>query len=603
MLTAHIQTQLQIAQAAFQAGRTDEAWSRVKPLRQAIDGHGQALRLYALIAQASAQVDEAAEALRRIIALEREPPEIVGALADMLGEAGRQEEALTYWTRLTVLLPANADAHLNRAITAGLAGKHDIAISAADAGLSRFPGHPRLLATRAMALRNADRIEEAIVGFEQAVAADPSRALTRHNQAVTLRAACRFDEACEAFAESARLGTSGAEFHANWAAAALEAGKVDKAEEEYQRALTIDPGHQETLKALTRLRIEYRPGTDAFGHFAESLRARGSSAEAWRDWANALLANYHYELATETAERGLRDHPDDKLLETTAAFAAGMLGDAGAALDRIEQLFDGHSFSPRASMAHLAIRAKRFDRAADYALRLTEIDPTDQGAWSVLSIAWRMLDDQREHWLCDYDRLVMVTEVPSTDGSISPSDYAAIVAAALDPLHQTIAAPGDQSLRDGTQTSGNLFERPHAAIRAFRDAVRLAAEKAIVGLPSDPQHPFLGRKSASLGFSGSWSVRLRGGGGHHVSHFHQKGWMSSAYYARLPASSPATRASHEGWIQFGTAPAAYDLDLPPRRLVEPQAGKLVLFPSYLLHGTRPFSAGDRLTAAFDYQPL
>jgi len=34
-----------------------------------------------------------------------------------------------------------------------------------------------------------------------------------------------------------------------------------------------------------------------------------------------------------------------------------------------------------------------------------------------------------------------------------------------------------------------------------------------------------------------------------------------------------------------------------RGLTEP--GRLVLFPSYLYHGTRPFSAGERLSVAFD----
>ncbi|HEV2043240.1 MAG TPA: putative 2OG-Fe(II) oxygenase [Sphingomicrobium sp.] len=49
----------------------------------------------------------------------------------------------------------------------------------------------------------------------------------------------------------------------------------------------------------------------------------------------------------------------------------------------------------------------------------------------------------------------------------------------------------------------------------------------------------------------------------------------------------------------------FNLDLDARRVVEPRPGRLVLFPSYLWHGTIPFAAGagDRLTAAFDFQPL
>ncbi|HYD23379.1 MAG TPA: putative 2OG-Fe(II) oxygenase [Croceibacterium sp.] len=35
------------------------------------------------------------------------------------------------------------------------------------------------------------------------------------------------------------------------------------------------------------------------------------------------------------------------------------------------------------------------------------------------------------------------------------------------------------------------------------------------------------------------------------------------------------------------------------RTIEPRPGRLVLFPSAMWHGTRPFPAGERLTVAFD----
>jgi hypothetical protein len=124
----------------------------------------------------------------------------------------------------------------------------------------------------------------------------------------------------------------------------------------------------------------------------------------------------------------------------------------------------------------------------------------------------------------------------------------------------------------------------------------------VAGLPSDPAHPFLRRKSDRLAIAGSWSVRLQSGG-HHVSHMHHEGWMSSAYYARLPLQDVEADEAHEGWIQFGAPPENYGIELPPRRIVQPQPGRLVLFPSYMWHGTIPFQTGDRLTAAFDYQPL
>ena len=40
----------------------------------------------------------------------------------------------------------------------------------------------------------------------------------------------------------------------------------------------------------------------------------------------------------------------------------------------------------------------------------------------------------------------------------------------------------------------------------------------------------------------------------------------------------------------------------PLHLIAPRPGRLVLFPSFLHHGTRAFAAGERLTVAFDVNP-
>ncbi len=604
MLTAaQIQMQLQRAQALFQGGRQAEAWVLVVPLRPSIAKHGQGLRLYALIAQAVDDTDAAVDALRRIIDIERAPPEIIGALADLLGKAGRHDAALVQWDRLVALQPGVADAHLNRAVTAANAGRHERAIKAAGEGLKRFPGHARLLATQAMALKNAGRIEEALIAFDQAVVADPNRALTRHNQAVTLRAASRFDDACDAFAASARLGLAGAQFHANWAAAALEAGQIEVATQHYETALADDPGHDESLRALTRLHIEYRTGADPFGHYATSAAARGNSPDPWLRWANALALNNDYASAADVAGQGLARHQANGPLRIVHAFSRGMAGDAQGPLEEVRLFYaqNPDDMLLWSLLSQLGLRAGMPELAAETALKMVAQHPYHQTAWSILSLAWRVLADPREQWLCDYDRLVMSVDV-RPDDAMGARHYARAVADMLGPLHSTLEAPGNQSLRHGTQTMGALFDRPDAAIQRFRQAVTVATERAVHQLPDDPAHPFLSRKATRFGFSGSWSVRLRAGGGHHVPHFHSEGWMSSAYYARLP-----DRAKDEnpnaGWIEFGRPPPVFNLDLAPRRLIKPKEGLLVLFPSYLWHGTIPFGAGERLTAAFDFQPL
>ena len=99
---------------------------------------------------------------------------------------------------------------------------------------------------------------------------------------------------------------------------------------------------------------------------------------------------------------------------------------------------------------------------------------------------------------------------------------------------------------------------------------------------------------------GCWSVRLKRGG-FHVNHIHPHGWLSSAYYVAVPAETHDV-AARSGWIKFGEP----RFDQPggdARHFVQPRPGRLVLFPSYMWHGTVAIQGDEpRLTIAFDAVP-
>ena len=100
-------------------------------------------------------------------------------------------------------------------------------------------------------------------------------------------------------------------------------------------------------------------------------------------------------------------------------------------------------------------------------------------------------------------------------------------------------------------------------------------------------------------------MRLRGGG-FHISHIHQEGWLSSALYVELPpeVESGPREGVPPGSLTFGVPDRELGLDLEPRRIEIPEVGRLVLFPSYFWHGTMPFdSKQHRMTVAFDAAPV
>jgi hypothetical protein len=148
----------------------------------------------------------------------------------------------------------------------------------------------------------------------------------------------------------------------------------------------------------------------------------------------------------------------------------------------------------------------------------------------------------------------------------------------------------------GKQTRWRLFDRPEPELTDLKRIIESAVWEYVAGLPpADPQHPLLRHRDVPLAITGSWSVRLTGSG-HHAAHVHPLGLIGSACYFIVPESSDALK---EGFLELGRPPLDLNLDLEPIQVFAPKPRRLVLFPSYFHHGTRPFSAGERLSVAFD----
>jgi hypothetical protein len=140
-------------------------------------------------------------------------------------------------------------------------------------------------------------------------------------------------------------------------------------------------------------------------------------------------------------------------------------------------------------------------------------------------------------------------------------------------LHTAGREPVNQSLRGGSQTSGGLFGRRDPVIAGLRESIaRAVANATPLHCRTIPRIPSCAASRSRIRFSGSWSVRLWSAG-RHVSHFHQEGWISSAYYISLPPSVLQPREGDAaGCIQFGEPPAELGLALGPRRVIRPRVG-------------------------------
>ena len=509
---------------------------------------------------------ESEAALRAAVAADRRFLPATGALADFLITDGRAQDALK------LLEP--------------LRRVEDYAVASA----------------HGEALRALGRRAEAVDQHRRAAAAEPQNPVAWHNLASAEGDLQRFAGAEAATAKALALGLDAPE---TW----LVRGRA--------------------LQGLERW-------DEARAAFREALRRRPAFLDAHRDLAHLIwMRTGDAVAATAEMDRALAAIPDFLDLVVERARVLQYAGDLAGADAALAEAAERPNAPPRlmGSAAQMAVKLDP-ERAARYAQDAVAAAPGDddmvrtlaevrlaQGDWRdaarladglvarteglhqgdlmLQHTAWRMGDDVRRAERDDYDGLVRARTIDAPKGWADLPAYLRDLAAGLERLHTTEAHPIGQSLRGGTQTNANLLESDDPAVRAFPQAVdgAIRAYMAALGPGDDPVRR---RNTGKYRFSGIWSVRLRTSG-HHADHIHPAGWLSSACYIAVPPVVDA--GGHEGWIKFGEPGVPTRPPLGPERFEKPEPGKLVLFPSYMWHGTVPFS-GDvpRLTVAFDLVP-
>ena len=352
--------------------------------------------------------------------------------------------------------------------------------------------------------------------------------------------------------------------------------------------LAHEPEWIEGQNVRAALRWEMGLGAAFADGFRAALVMQPRNGTLWNAYIAALSATNDPAGAADAA-RDAQVYFNDPILRLIEASQAGTAGD----ITRAERLLDAlpAGFPGRAPIdARHLIRTGRLDRADAILSQLRAKDPADLTTWALTEVVWRACGNPRADWLGGQPGMIATVEL-----ALSP-DRLARLADVLRVLHARGSQPVGQSVRGGTQTRGPLFERQEPEIAAFRDIVQEAIEAYVRSLPpQDDTHPLLRHRYRQLVAQGGWSVRLQSAG-HHVPHLHPSGVVSSAAYIVLPGLDAG---SQEGWLELGVPPADLCLDLSARAAVEPRPGRLVLFPSFLYHGTRPFNDGERLSVAFD----
>jgi len=558
-------------------------------------GEPDALQLLGVLRRAQGKTKEAEELFKRSLEERPDQPHVQHNLGNLLRIDGRHDEGIAALREAIRLKPNYAEAWFNL----GLAyfGKRALedAEKAYRQALKLQPNYAMAKQNLAVVLNELNRPREAEAILIQALnAGSRDRNLLagyQHNLAVSARLQRRYEDALRWYEGAQAMSPELPNADYNRANMLQTLGREDEAIIAYRRALARNPLDINVHRDLNL--VLYRRGNDE-----EFLRSLDDAASIYPEKSSLLLAKGQMLSITGEHDQALKAfacareiEPENPALRHASAAVLARMGRFNEAIAEHESALKPEPENPFIwrSYTETLLRARNIEKALTAAEKSIALEPDNQGTLALWGLALRASGDPREAWLNDYENLVQVFELAPPDGYPSMESFNRDLEAYLASLYREARAFPDQSLQGGTQTGDGVFGSGHVLLERLRMRIDEAINAYIARMKDDKDHPLFRRRGAGFAYAGSWASRLNANG-HFANHVHPTGWISSAYYAS---------ADNSGALQFGEP--NFEMGLKPRHSVQPKAGTLVLFPSYMWHGTAPVST-PRTSIAFDVVP-
>jgi len=588
------------ASHALQAGNAEAAERTLMPLLERFPTDPRLLHLAGVMRMHQQRHAEAAGLFERSRAANPAEAVLAFSHATALRWLERQDEAAQAFLAATRLQPNYAEAYFEASACLQQSGKLDEAESVLRQWLRAMPAHPRAKMALADLLLLLKRPGEAEALLREMLT-DPIPALMRADALKSLGLALyRQGKDAEALEQSEKS-----------AALNPDTGNDAMRAEILQKFKRYDEAAQLSASLVAR-----EPENPQWHKFHNDLMYRLGSADYLKSFDRApktieLLLSKAYFLAhehrAEEANQAYREalalDPDNKIAGTGLGNSLAKMKRYGEAQQVLEALVarHGEDLNLLISVAEAAIAGGDPQKAAAFCERSLAVSPHDQVALAVLGTAWRLQGDERDESLNGYESLIRIYDLEPPDGFSDMASFNAELNAWLDEIHPATREYLEQSLRNGTQTPDKLFAPGRDLVGRLQRRISEAVARYVEDMKPDARHPLLSRRGRDFEYTGSWSSRLRDCG-FHTNHVHPEGWISSCYYVALPKAVEDTQG-RQGWIKFGEPALDVKLNEPIRRAIQPKPGRLVLFPSYMWHGTIPFHDSEpRTTIAFDVVP-
>ena len=603
-----IVTTLERSHQLLQGGQVEMAECLVQNLLAQFPNEVNSLHLLGLIQKAKRQLPEAVITLKKALTLGGDKDAIGNNLGNVYYDLGDYRKALDIFEDVLSRHATHVDALYNGALSALALNKVETALRYSRLGTAKY-GTDKFKYLEAQAHEKFDDMDAAAACYKNILDTSPNYFQALYAFAVLLRKRGQFQQAKLHLERATKVQPRSVEAWFVLANIYYQLGDDQAADIAFRRLLTLDPTHVEAHQYMNNMYFEFGHD-DKFGKsFQIGIASNPKSVPLHIAQIDTLLNAEMYEECASALDEAQKKLGNLAILKARRGMLSAKVGDVSKA---ISDLRAAHSLAPddaqiMITLARYLICAGEETDALVMLDRAESLLPFDQNLWALRGTAWTILGDHKKaDWLFGYNDFVQIREISLSGQSTDKDSFLSNLHEQLDKLHRSKNAPLNQTLKNGTQTIGQLLDQPVPIIQVFKGALAHTIKSYLKTLPQDNDHPFLKRNAGKFRFSASWSVKLTKAG-FHVSHVHPVGWVSSAFYV---AFDKTTISDHEddaaGWLHFGVPglSLAKNIDISPARLIKPEPGLLALFPSYCWHGTNPIIGdGTRLTAPFDITPI
>ena len=479
------------------------------------------------------------------------------------------------------------------------------ALILANKAIKLFGTSKRLLLLSAQANRELLQIEEAIRLLESILQLQSDDASAKLELGKTYYSAGQSETAIKYYIELINGGVNEFAIWHNLGNAYSILSRFDDAIDAYQKSIDLNPSYAQSYKNITELKWEIGDHQNVFTHYKKAFESSLDDVNLKLDYLEQVIRLGLNKDALTIVNILENENSLNIRFIGLSSRAYKVNGEIKKAfeIEKAILTFEDITIESRLGFVETALQSNEFEVAQQQLIKVLELEPENQFALALSHTGARLAPLLFDNAILLAEKFILEFTITPPNGFDSIGDYCQALDEYLQTLHKGKYQPLEQTLHFGIQTRGNLFDDKHPLITHLVNEFERCVQEAQVRIQkiSKEYNNCLYQGFSSQPptyFSGSWSVKLNSNG-YHSNHVHPMGWLSSAFYVTLPSESQ-NEHKKAGWFQVGVPNIELQSKLMPTRYIKPEIGKLIMFPSFLWHGTVPFQEKEyRLSIAYD----